>query len=339
MSTNIIPKHKNPLCIRKIAGRPEKDSICYRDVASAYHIAPEIMMHTVLVQERVQRYWDDTPCDSELSNRDPHSREYFLDIERQRYELQPHILEILSKIDWREKRILEIGTGVGTDARRIIGNGGHYTGINIDRGSTDATNAALRALSLPGVAMQADATSLHFADGTFDLVYSYGVLHHIPEATKAVAEIHRVLKPGGELLVMLYNRTSINYVVEIMFLRKLGLRVLSVPGAIALLRRMGFPSKKLERHKELRKKLKTMSDQEWLSRNTDGPDNPYSRVYDAKEAAELLKAFQIKSNEAYFFDYRHWGAIGGLVPQRVCNALGRRWGWHRIVYAKKEVQE
>jgi hypothetical protein len=133
---------------------------------------------------------------------------------------------------------------------------------------------------------------------------------------------------------MLYNRASINYVVEIMFLRKLGLRILSAPGAIALLRRMGFPSKKQERHKVSHWQLKRMTDQEWLSRNTDGPDNPYSRVYGAKEAAELLKAFRIEDNEAYF-DHRHWGAPEALVPGNVRRALGRQWGWHRIVYAKK----
>jgi SAM-dependent methyltransferase len=292
-------------------------------------------MDSSLAQERVRAYWNDKPCDSELSSGSSVSREYFLDIERQRYELQPHILDILSKIDWGGKRVLEIGTGVGTDARQIIGKGGRYTGINIDQGSTAATVTALRAFSLPGVGMLGDATSLDFADDTFDVVYSFGVLHHIPEAARAAAEIQRVLKPGGELLVMLYNRTSINYVVEIMFLRKLGLRILSAPGAIALLRRMGFPSKKLERHKELYKQLRPMTDQEWLSRNTDGPDNPYSRVYDANEAAELLKAFRIENNEAYFFDHRHWGALGGLVPRKLRRVMGRHWGWHRIVYAKK----
>jgi SAM-dependent methyltransferase len=286
-------------------------------------------------QERVRAYWNGKPCDSELSSHSSLSREYFLDIERQRYELQPHILDLLSKIDWDGKQVLEIGTGVGTDARQIIGKGACYTGINIDQGSTTATATALRAFSLPGIAKQGDATSLAFADNTFDVVYSFGVLHHIPEAAKAVAEIHRVLKPGGELLVMLYNRTSINYIVEIMFLRKLGLRLLSAPGAIGLLRRMGFPSRKLERHKELHKQLTPMTDREWLSRNTDGPDNPYSRVYDASEAAELLKAFRIETNEAYFFDHRHWGALGSLVPKKLRGAIGRHWGWHRIVYAKK----
>jgi SAM-dependent methyltransferase len=292
-------------------------------------------MDSALARERVRAYWNNKPCDSELSDLDRLSREYFLDIERQRYELQPHILDILSKVDWRGKRVLEVGAGVGTDARNIIGKGGVYTGINIDRGSTVATSQALRVFYLPGVALERDATSLDFPDSTFDVVYSFGVLHHIPDAERAVAEIRRVLKPGGELLVMLYNRTSINYILEIMFLRKLGLRILSVPGAIALLEWMRFPREKLERHKELRRRDRVMTDEEWLSRNTNGPDNPHARVYSAKEAAKLFAAFRIENNEVYFFDHRHWGALGRLVPTNVRRALGRRWGWHRIVYAKK----
>jgi len=292
-------------------------------------------MDRIWAQKQVQDYWDHHPCDSELSDRDRQSREFFLEIERKRYEFQPHIINILSKIDWHGKRVLEIGTGVGTDARNIIGRGGIYTGINIDRGSTDSALQALRVFALPGVAMQGNAISLDFPDSTFDVVYSFGVLHHIPEVEKAAAEIHRVLKPGGELLVMLYNRASINYVVEIMFLRKLGLRILSVPGAIALLARMGFPQQKLLRHAELHRQRKRMTDEEWLSRNTDGPDNPYSRAYGAAEAAELLAVFRIKSNEAYFFDHRHWGVLGHLLPRNVRSWLGRHWGWHRIVYAQK----
>ena len=118
-------------------------------------------MDSVLVQERVQKYWNNKPCGSDLSDRDRLSREYFLDIERQRYELEPHILEIISKIDWRGKRVLEIGTGVGTDARKIIEKGGIYTGINVDRGSMDATSQALRAFSLPGIVLQCDACLLY----------------------------------------------------------------------------------------------------------------------------------------------------------------------------------
>src|SRR5882672_4993089 len=127
------------------------------------------VVNSVLAQQRVRAFWNDKPCDSELSDQHRLSREYFLDIEHRRYDLQPHILEIISKIDWCGKRVLEIGTGVGTDARRIVGKGGAYTGINIDQGSTDATAKALRAFSLPGVAKQGDATSLDFPNDTFDL--------------------------------------------------------------------------------------------------------------------------------------------------------------------------
>lgn len=294
------------------------------------------MSDSTLAQERVREYWDGSPCDSDQSDRTRLSREYFLDIERQRYALQPHILDVLAKIDWRGKRVLEIGSGLGTDARFIIGKGGDYTGINVDRASTEATAQALRAFSLPGRVLQRDATCLDFPDGAFDVVYSFGVLHHIPAADRAVAEIHRVLKPGGELLVMLYNRTSVNYAVEILFLRKLALRVLCLPGAIALLAQLGFPRGKLERHRALARQLGRMRADEWLSRNTDGPDNPHSTVYDAAQASALLSAFRVKASEIRFFDHRHWGVLGRLLPGRVTRALGRRWGWHRIVHAVKD---
>ncbi len=293
------------------------------------------MVDVSSAQERVRRYWDGKPADSEYSDKDRLSLEYFREIERRRYALQPHVPRLLSGFDWAGKRVLEIGTGVGTDARFLIGRGALYTGINIDQSSTDATARALSLFGLPGVVQRGDATALEFRDESFDAVYAFGVLHHIPEAARAVSEIRRVLNPGGNLLAMVYNRTSINYAVEIMFLRKLGVRALAVPGALALLGALGLPRDKLERHVELWRGQGRMSDEEWLSRNTDGPDNPYSRVYDAAEAAALFSAFEIRSNQPYFFDHRHWGPLGRALPRGARAALGRRWGWHRVVHAVK----
>ena len=291
-------------------------------------------MNVELAQERVRAYWDRDPCDSGLSSRERSSREFFLDVERERYALQPHILETLARIDWRGKRVLEVGAGIGTDARRIIAAGARYTGINVDRGSAEATAQALRVFSLPGTSLECDARALPFPDGSFDVVYSFGVLQHIPEVKRAVAEIHRVLKPGGELLVMLYNRTSINYAIEIMLLRRFGLRLLCLPGAIALFARLGLPRTKLQRHYEIFRERGKVPDDEWLSRNTNGPDYPYCTVYDARQAAELFAEFEILCNETRFFDHRHWGVLSRLIPPVVRRALGRRWGWHRIVHAR-----
>jgi ubiquinone/menaquinone biosynthesis C-methylase UbiE len=286
-------------------------------------------------QEEVRQFWDSKPCDSELSGKDPRSKDYFLEIENERYKYQSHIPKLLSKIDLKGKRILEIGTGVGTDARKIVEYGGIYTGINVDAGSVDMTAKALSVFSVPGEVRQCSATVISFKNESFDVVYSFGVLHHIPEVEKAVAEIRRVLKPGGELLVMVYNKSSINYYIEILFLRKLFLLLLVLPGVIRVLHFLGLPREKLERHVEIYRTSKNMNAQEWLSRNTDGPDNPYSCVYGRIDAEKLFHDFSIISDDVYFFDYRHWGIFGRAMPQSLVNYLGKRWGWHRIVHAMK----
>ena len=288
------------------------------------------------LQAAVQQYWDARPCDSDVSRLPPGSQSYFEEIEKDRYAHQGHVLELLNQIDWRGKQVLEIGTGVGTDARQLIARGADYEGINLDEGSSALTRRALAAFGLAGRVQAMDATAMRFADATFDVVYSFGVLHHIPDAERALAEIHRVLKSDGLLLFMVYNRSSINYQLEIRLLRRWGLQLLSLPGAIPLLSRLGFPREKLERHRELFRALGRMSDEEWLSRNTDGPDNPYSRVYSRAEVEKLLAGrFRTLRQQVWFFDPRHWGSPARLLPRPVLRFLGRRWGWHRIALAQR----
>lgn len=286
-------------------------------------------------ERQVELFWDSSPCDSKRSGISPGNVDYFLEIERDRYEHQLHIPRLLDNIQWAGKRVLEIGTGVGTDARQLIARGATYTGVNIDRGSTELTKLALTRFGLSGIVQQADATALPFPSNSFDVVYSYGVLHHIPNAQQAVSEIYRVLKPGGEILVMVYNRSSINYYIEIMLLRRIFVRLLSLPGVISALVAMGLPRETLDRHRQLYKARGPMNKAEWVSRNTDGPDNPYSRVYSHSEIERELFMFEVIRNEAYFFDHRHWGPIGQSLPAKMRYALGRMWGWHRVVYGRK----
>ena len=270
------------------------------------------MENTAQLQRQVEAYWDGKPCDSEFSQREKLSREFFLEVERERYRLQSHIAGIIDAIDWRGKRVLEIGTGVGTDARRIVSRGGIYTGVNVDQGSTLATAVALSSFGLPGATQQADATRLPFKAGSFDIVYTFGVLHHIPEVERAVAHVRRVLKPGGQLIAMLYNRTSINYAVEIKVLRKLGARALAVPGILRLASALGFPAQKLERHRELARRASAMSEHEWLEQAT-----VMLEALDADRAAgdRLARASWLKDQrEKLAFCRTALQAIDGVEP-------------------------
>ena len=288
-------------------------------------------------QHQVAEYWNAAPCDSDKSQSPHDSESYYREIERERYSHQSHILEILEWVDWKNKSVLEIGTGVGTDARQLIARGASYNGINVDEGSTEATRRALRTFNLAGQVSVMSATDMHFESATFDNIYSFGVLHHIPDVAAAISEIERVLKPGGFLLFMVYNRSSINYQVEIRHLRRWMLRVLSLPGMIPLLTKLGLPREKLSRHAELYKRFGKLSESEWLSRNTDGPDNPYSVVYGREDIQRLLgQNFRLLRNEVRYFDWRHWGLIGRVLPKKVGHWLGHRWGWHRIVLAKRK---
>ena len=286
-------------------------------------------------QQEVKRFWDAQPCGSGLSRKARGEQEYFAEIEQVRYTRQPHIPQLLARTDWKGKKVLEIGTGSGTDARHVIARGGLYTGVNVDWGSTALTRSALAVFSLAGTMVQSNATQLPFKSETFDIVYTFGVLHHIPEVDRAIAEIHRILKTGGTLLCMLYNRDSINYRIEIMFLRKAFLRTLRIPGTLKLFAAMGISEQILRRHGELYEFRRDMTPEEWLGRNTDGPDNPFSRVYGKDEAAELLKRFRIRRQEVHFFDPRHWGTFGMHLPRRTVQMFGRKWGWHRWIEATK----
>jgi ubiquinone/menaquinone biosynthesis C-methylase UbiE len=110
---------------------------------------------------------------------------------------------------WARRQVLEIGVGMGADLVRFGKAGAKAVGIELSIRSLSLArhNAEINRV-VPTLA-NADAESLPFADHTFDLVYSWGVLHHTPDTERAVREVHRILKPGAECRVMLYHRRSL----------------------------------------------------------------------------------------------------------------------------------
>lgn len=127
-------------------------------------------------------------------------------------------------IDYRslsDKRVLEIGCGVGIMFEQFLGMGVkevHAIELNKTSAALTQKRTELNKFSGQGYVYQADAENLPFKDNSFDCILSYGVLHHSENTQKAIDEVHRVLKPNGNFLVMVYNKDSINYWWHIFFL-------------------------------------------------------------------------------------------------------------------------
>ena len=113
-------------------------------------------------------------------------------------------------------RVLEVGCGMGTMAMHWAKQGAKVSAADLNPVAVAQTRERLRLFDLPARVLQADGGALPFADGTFDYVYSWGVLHHSPDLDSSIAELLRTLRPGGEFGVMLYNRHSLRqrYLVE-----------------------------------------------------------------------------------------------------------------------------
>jgi SAM-dependent methyltransferase len=162
---------------------------------------------------------------------------------------------------WKGKKVLEIGCGTGVDSLKFVKAGAIYTGIDL--------------VPRPPYIQKMNAEYIDFPSETFDLVYSFGVIHHTLNPEIVMNEIYHVLKPDGYLFIMLYNKFSWRYLVEIKILRRI----------LWFLRYPKFD--------DIRDKLPHPTKQEWLSINTDEIGCPISRAYTKKDVEKLLYRFEI----------------------------------------------
>jgi ubiquinone/menaquinone biosynthesis C-methylase UbiE len=126
-----------------------------------------------------------------------------------RYRLEPYIADLAQFDTTRGKRVLEIGVGLGADHQRFAETGADLWGIDLTERAIAHTRRRLDVFGLSSRLEVGDAEHLTFPDGFFDVVYSWGVLHHSPDTPRAVAEVWRVLKPGGVARVMIYHKRSL----------------------------------------------------------------------------------------------------------------------------------
>ena len=290
------------------------------------------------LKERVRAFWQAHPCGTKFSDAAMGTPEFFERVEAHRYTKECHIPEAADFAGARGLRVLEIGCGLGTDGAQFAKAGADYTGIDLTEAAIELARRRFECSGLQGEFRVADAENLDFADGSFDLVYSHGVLHHTPDTARAVHEIHRVLKSGGRAVVMLYHRGSYNYRIGIRVLRRAGASLLKREAGIKVIHSLtGEPLESLREHAGLLagKRNGHVSSDEFLSQSTDGAGNPLARVYSRREARELFKDFREVELRAYFLNKRFIPLIGNLLPRSLEAALASRWGWHLWIYAKK----
>ena len=157
-------------------------------------------------KEQVRSFWSRTPCGSWDASAPEGTPEYYAQIEARRYELEPFIRDYAGFQETRGDRVLEIGVGLGTDHIQFARAGADLHGVDLTERGIELVR---RRLELEGLTSQlevADAEQLPFDSGSFDYVYSWGVLHHTPDTPRAIAEALRVLRPGGRICVMIYSR-------------------------------------------------------------------------------------------------------------------------------------
>ncbi|MEK6320279.1 MAG: class I SAM-dependent methyltransferase [Acidobacteriota bacterium] len=262
-------------------------------------------------KERAREQWSANPCGAHVA-RDWEfgTREYFDAIEHNRYvEYAPWMKEVIGFDRYAGKRLIEVGVGTGTDLLQFARGGSLVTGIDLTPRSIEIARRRFEVYGFTGEFAIGDGESLSFPDASFDVAYSFGVLHHTPDTQGAVREIHRVLKPGGKAIVMLYHRRSLYYW-----------------GSLVL------------KHGILSRELFNASMAEIMSRHVEysqANGRPLVKAYTRAEACRLFRGFskcKFEVNQLTRHDLR---PIGRLIPEALFKWLARCFGWNLLITATK----
>lgn len=256
--------------------------------------------------EETQRFWGALYKDAYQEHSTQLGREKFLSLLDDLLEMffhRQHLAAIEMPIDnLRGKRVLEVGCGAGAHSALFSRLGAKVYALDLTVERVLGTAAKLDMLNDDGsdLALQGDAGALPFPDGFFDIVYSNGVLHHTQYIDRAVAEIHRVLKPNGQAIIMLYAKNSFLY------------------------RCVLFPVKGILMGGVFRNKDWLGRATEWMSTNKQRVYNPKTEVFSSREIRTLFKEFRsvkIRKN-SFVFDQVP------LIGRRIGKLAGKKTGYN-----------
>ncbi len=262
-------------------------------------------------KRRAREQWGANPCGADAAgDLEFGTREYFDAIEDSRYNVYaPWMKEAVGFDRFQDKRLLEIGFGTGTDLLQFARAGALVTGVDLTPRSSDIARRRFDIYGQRGEFLIGDGENLSFPDESFDVVYSFGVLHHTPDTARAIKEIHRVLRPRGKAIVMLYHRGSLFHWGGLIFKR-------------------GILQGKLLRH----------SVAEIMSRYVEygsAEAGPLVRTYTRDEARQLFCNFGQCEVSVNQFTRRELRPFGGMLPEPVFNWLAQRFGWNLLIKATR----
>ena len=160
--------------------------------------------------DSVRDYWNRRPCNLRHGTAEVGTREYFDQVEARKYMVEPHILGFTEFEKWRGKKVLEIGCGLGTAAVSFARAGADYTAVELSDESLKLAKQRFEVYGLKGRFYSGNAEELSkvVPVETYDLIYSFGVIHHAPHPEKIVAEVRKYMGPASEFRLMLYAKNS-----------------------------------------------------------------------------------------------------------------------------------
>jgi len=160
--------------------------------------------------QQVREFWDRRPCNIRHSPKALGTREYFDEVEARRYTVEPHILHFADFDRWQGKNVLEVGCCIGTDAVSFARAGAHLTAVDLSPRSLEIAQRRFEVYGLRAkfYCGSAEHLSSLVPVEPFDLIYSFGVIHHTHHPDKALAELKKYCGPNTELRIMLYSKWS-----------------------------------------------------------------------------------------------------------------------------------
>lgn len=162
--------------------------------------------------EDVKKFWDRRPCNIRHSPRPIGTKEYFDEVEARKYLVEPHIPRFAEFERWSGKKVLEVGCGIATDTMNFARNGAYVTAVDLSEESIEIARQRAEVYGLQSrikfYTGNAEELSGLIPEEHYDLIYSFGVIHHTPNPEKVIEQMRHFVHPNTTIKIMVYNRYS-----------------------------------------------------------------------------------------------------------------------------------